>query len=85
MENSYDTQNGGKWGVLCLISTLSNFSSDMLIRFFLILYLMLKHGKANGLNFKEDSYYVQNGINGSFLGPKLTLLNFPLNLLIRFF
>ena len=40
--------------------------------------------KVNVLIFTENFYFVQNGVDGTFLGSKTTFLKFSLNLFIRF-
>ena len=45
---------------------------------------MEKWVKVTSLDFKVNSYYTQNWGNISFLGQKLTLHYFSLNMFIRF-
>ena len=44
-----------------------------------------KKKKMADTSFKEYSYNAQNGVNGTVLDPKLTLLKFLLNVFISFF
>ena len=86
--NSYYAQNEGKWSILDQKSRHLNFSLNFITKSFWSYTWSLTLKSVLMWLFwimKENSYYVENGQNGSFLDLKSTLLNIPVNLLAKSF
>ena len=71
------------WFQSCSSVSVTPFSQDWLITFFW--FFAWSQDSINTKKRQKNSYFAQSGVNGPFLVPKSTLLNFYLYLFLRFF